>query len=572
MTEMLFERFKLNLAERPDQPAFLIAAGDRSLPISWRQFVEDVSVVAWGIRNHPPGGAIAILGENSYEWMTVHAACLFSGVCVIPMDSNLSAEEISERLKQVGVKVLVYSSLYDEKVSRVRRLSPGIVFSGFGSPDSDAFLERARKALSAGGESVFDYPPPDSRKTAMIMFTSGTTSEPRGVELTLAGIELFCENALACLDMKAGERSLMILPVQHIFGICATYAMLSAGVAIGVCPDYRRLYDAVARFRADFVFLVPALADILASKIERRGGAAGIKWVCVGGAPLSFMTHSRLSDLGIQVRMAYGLTETTALFSLSRAGNGTPPGSAGEACMLPGVETKVSADGELMIRGANVFKGYFGDPARTALVKDGEGWFRTGDIGRIDEDGRVWITGRASRTIVLSSGKKVAPEELEAKILMYPGIDEVVVSGNGQSREIVAEVYSGLSEGEVHNIMNALNNSLPVYMRIKRVVCRKRPFPRTASGKIALSAPSRSGRRRMSLRTAGVFSVGFAAVVIAVIGLIPRNVLLGDSPDTGWQRALVRCSDTAGEILLGVFAIAMILGAWRGLRASRRKK
>jgi hypothetical protein len=154
------------------------------------------------------------------------------------------------------------------------------------------------------------------------------------------------------------------------------------------------------------------------------------------------------------------------------------------------VEAKVSADGELLLRGPAVLKGYYKEPDRTADVLDADGWFRTGDIGRIDEDGYVWITGRASRTIVLSSGKKVAPEELEERLLSIPGIHEAVVSGDGASRELVAEVYAVVSEETVRRQIDALNRQMPVHKRIKRVIARKEPFPRTASGKILVRPPS----------------------------------------------------------------------------------
>ena len=131
-------------------------------------------------------------------------------------------------------------------------------------------------------------------------------------------------------------------------------------------------------------------------------------------------------------------------------------------------------------------KGYFKDPEASAAMIDRDGWLHTGDIGKIDDDGYVWLTGRLSRTIVLSSGKKVAPEELEERISSMPGVIEVVVCGEGESREIRAEVYASVPEESVRRGINALNAMLPVYKRINKVTVRKMPFPRTASGKIKL--------------------------------------------------------------------------------------
>jgi hypothetical protein len=147
-----------------------------------------------------------------------------------------------------------------------------------------------------------------------------------------------------------------------------------------------------------------------------------------------------------------------------------------------------------------------------------------------------------------------------------------VVSGDGENREIVAEVFSALSEGELHGIIGSLNNSLPVYKRIKRVVHRKEPFPRTASGKIALSRPARPAPRRNVKKVVAVLAFGLVAVVAAVIGLIPRGLIQGNPDAPSWQRELVSCSDTVGEILLVIFALVMTIGAWRALRGNGRKK
>ena len=149
-----------------------------------------------------------------------------------------------------------------------------------------------------------------------------------------------------------------------------------------------------------------------------------------------------------------------------------------------GVETKVSPDGELLVRGPCVMRGYHGMPEKTAAVMEPDGWFHTGDLGRIDADGFVWITGRMSRTIVLSSGKKISPEELEERLVSLPGVREAVVSGDGETREITAEVYGVIPEASILKAVSSMNERLPVYMRINKTVVRAEPFPRTSSGKI----------------------------------------------------------------------------------------
>lgn len=490
---MIFEAFKAHRAERPDDPAFLIASGDRYVPVSWKRFTDDIATVCWIAEKYAPGAKIALLGENSYEWMVAHAACLFSGGVAVPLEPALSADEIAKRLKSVGAAVLLHSALYAEKAHDVARLVPGLSTGGFGSRKTDFFLGAAVKALGLLRRTVWHRDAPDPSRTATMVFTSGTTSEPRAVELSLAAIETFVDSTARALPMSPGDRSLMLLPLHHIFGIAATYTMLAGGVAMGVCPDFRRIYDAFERFRADFAFLVPALADILAAKIERKARSAEaalgqpIRWLLTGGAPLSRRTYERLTALGVKTISGYGLTETAACYSMAFEADEMRPTSAGRVSTAPGVETKVSQDGELLVRGPCVMKGYYGMPERTAQAIDAEGWFHTGDAGRIDSDGYVWIRGRMSRTIVLSSGKKVAPEEIEEKLLALPGVMEAVVSGEGESRNIRAEVYASVPEESVRRVVASLNQTLPVYQRIKTTVVRAEPFPRTASGKIMLS-------------------------------------------------------------------------------------
>ena len=528
---MIFEAFRRFREEAPGAPAFLVSSGDRSLPISWRQFTDDIAAIVWAIERYCSGAPVGILGENSYQWIVAHAACLLSGTVAVPLDVNLTADEICERLELVGAKTIAHSSLYGEKVVEVSRRLPDVLCVGFGSLAADTFMRDGRTSEAFAlwdGKGPARTRPDGSPAVATIVFTSGTTTVPRGAELTLAAIESFAATGSKALPMGPGERSLMLLPLHHIFGISSTYLMLVNGVALGVCPDFRRIYDAMNRFRVGFAFLVPALADILAAKCEQHG-STGLRWVLVGGAPISPRTDARLAALGIRVLTGYGLTETAALYSLAPLGERTRAGSAGKVSHLPEVETKVSGNGELMVRGPNVMLGYYRAPERTAEVLSPDGWFRTGDIGRIDSDGFVWITGRAKRTIVLSSGKKIAPEELEGRLLSCPGIAEAVVTGEVESRTVTAEIYAEIPEKDVRDAVAAINRELPIYKRIKRVVVRDTPFPRTSSGKIRLPvAPPPVAKPRGSSRHA------------IPLPPVPR----------GWWLALA---------LLGVVALALVV-------------
>ena len=488
---MVFEAFKRMREERPDAAAFMITSGDRSVPITWRQFTDDIDLVSHIIRVHAKGEKIGILGENSYEWIVAHAAIIFTGATVVPVDMNLNPVEIADRLRFVGAVALIHSSLYDDKAREASKMMPGVVTAGFGSLKTERFLEKIR-GLLAPKDSIWNEDHIDVKRTSMIVFTSGTTSVPRGAELTIEGLETFCEYAQMMLDIRPGSRSLMLLPLHHIFGICTTYLMLMQGSSIGVCPDFRRIYDAAERFRVNYLFLVPALADILAAKIDQHGKSAEealgtpIDWILTGGAACPRRTYEHLTALGVKMITGSGMTETTAHFSITPIDGDPHVGSQGLTPRNFRTETKVAENGELLIRGPAVMKGYYKEPEKTAAVIDGDGWYHTGDIGTIDADGFVYFTGRASRTIILDSGKKIAPEELEDHILSIPGIRECVVRGEKDTRDIIAEVFAAIPESRVRKAIGELNLRLPVYKRIKTVVVRDEPFPRTSSGKIRL--------------------------------------------------------------------------------------
>ena len=295
---------------------------------------------------------------------------------------------MAQRLAFVDARFVVHSVLYEDKVREVAKLLPGVFFVNFGSAAVDYLLERGAAAVANGeATSVFETEP-DEDALASIVFTSGTTAKPRGVELTLRSFSMFPASAAKVLPVKPGDRSLMVLPLHHIFGIASTYFLLARGAALGVCPDFRRLFDAVQRFRATRLFLVPALADILAHKIGHRttrpdGMPNGIEWILTGGAPLPRRIYENLQSFGIRMLEGYGLTETCSLYSL--APYGAPHvGTAGLVSPLPEVETKVAEDGELLIRGPNVMRRYYNDPVATAKVLE-DGWFHTGDTGEIDK-------------------------------------------------------------------------------------------------------------------------------------------------------------------------------------------
>ena len=178
---MIFEAFKRMREERPGDPAFLVASGDRSLPINWRQFTDDIDLVVRLVGQYAQNEKVMLLGENSYERVGAHAAVVFAGATVLPTDVNLSAQEIADRIRFTGASVLVYSALHSEKAHEVRALVPGLKTGGFGSLKTERFLDGVRR-LFKPADSIWKRDSVDVSRVSMVVFTSGTTSVPRGAE------------------------------------------------------------------------------------------------------------------------------------------------------------------------------------------------------------------------------------------------------------------------------------------------------------------------------------------------------------------------------------------------------
>lgn len=564
----LFQTFKRNRDEHPDSAAFLLAEGETTRPVTWRAFARDIEVGGWLLGKYFPKSTVALLGENSYDWMRAHVTAMFSGGTVVPLETNLTSEEIVDRLAFTGARLLLCTAAYAEKAHAAAKLLPGLRVVAFGSERFRMRVAEARAALDAGAQGLFDLPPRDLGETSSIMFTSGTTSKPRGVELTLGNFGAFAESAGRMLPLEAGSRSLMVLPLYHIFGIASAYFMLGRGVALGVCSDFRRMFDCVVRFRAAGVFLVPALLEILAQKLELHGEGVALDWVGTGGAPLPSRTRDRLEKRGLKIIQVYGLTETCALFSFSPYDDPRPD-TAGFASPIS--EVKVTEEGELAIRGPGVMKGYYRERELTAQVLK-DGWFHTGDTGTVDERGYVHVVGRRNRTIVLDSGKKVAPEELEERLMRLPGIHEALVTGDGTTRELKATVYATVSEETVRRQIAALNRQLPVYKRIRVIVARSEPFPRTGSGKICIAkVKEETGEAQgtsvsIADRRWFIWAVVITALIVAG-GSVLKLMNLPKAPDWG-EIAL----EEGGEILLAIFVLLMVFAARKGKRLLQKRK
>lgn len=423
---------------------------------------------------------IAILGENSLDWIVHFFAITCSGNTVIPLDRLLNKEDILNIIKSADCPTLVCSSSYSDYAEWLASRVPGL-----------SILPVTQRYLPSAVVSDSDITP-DRNDIAAIVFTSGTTSAPKGVMLTHGNI---------CADVYAGADSItlhgstmLLLPLNHMFTLTAN--LLSPfyhGVRNAICARPNRITENFLHYKPSLAFLVPAQLYYLQSSLSRNdadqirnalGGNLDI--IISGGSTLKGETVRFFNQQRVTLLNGYGITECSPIVSLNQE-DANKPGSVG--LPLNGVSVRIAHPvdgvGEIQVRGDTVMAGYLNDPQQTTKAFE-DGYFRTGDLGYLDEDGFLFITGRSKNVIILENGKNVYPEELESQLLNYPCIQEVLVFESND--HIAAEIYPATStENATHCVQEAIhdfNTKQPNYKNIGEIILRESPFPKTASNKI----------------------------------------------------------------------------------------
>ncbi len=486
----------------PNNVAFQYRVNSQLVSVSYVQFRMDVDVLAAFFHAQGFGDTkIAVLGENSYLWILTYFAAVLSGNIIVPIDKELSTEDTMLLLQLCGAKALVYSSSYKDVAQAAQ--AAGTTEAAF-----------SMEVLPAILESQHDLTPAISDENAVcaIIYTSGTTGNPKGVMLTQKS--LMIDTVAACQNVYIAGSSMLTLPLHHTFAFTTSVlAMLVYGVPICINKSLRAFQADMKAYQPQNMFLVPLYVETLykeiwkaareqkrerllrtlikisnvlrkcgldlrrklfRSMLEQFGGKLDL--IICGGAFLEQRYIDGMEDIGVQVLNGYGITECSPVVAVNR-NQWAKPGSIG--LPLPCCEVQIQ-DGEICVKGDLVMAGYFQDKAATEeAIQDG--WFHTGDVGHLDEDGFLFITGRNKNLIILSNGKNVSAEELESQILQITGVEEVIAYG--EDGHITAEVFSETTDG-IREEIAALNRKLPPYKRIQRVKFRETPFEKTTTRKI----------------------------------------------------------------------------------------
>ena len=338
----------------------------------------------------------------------------------------------------------------------------------------------------------------DPEAPAAIFFTGGTTGAPKGAVLSHRALMRGCYNAIFKPGKVIGvHRYIALLPLSHVFGLIAgTMGCFYTGNLIYTCEDMKATIGKLPVIKPTILVIVPGICDILAGLCKLYGPqflGGQLRMIISGAANVPPRLVSIFSQMGVEFCFGYGLTETANLTS-ANANALEKPTSIGK--IYPGQETRV-VDGELWIKGDNVFSGYYNDPVKTAEAFSEDGWFKTGDLVRFDEEGFLYITGRIKNLIILSNGENVSPESLEEPFYADPCVRDAMVKEdtlNGThviAVEILPQMpaFDGKPWEEVEAYMNNLvakvNAGLPSTHRIAKVTVRKEDFKRTGSMKVA---------------------------------------------------------------------------------------
>lgn len=476
-TDLLVAR----LAATPEAPLFALPAADGGwTDVSTAEFHRQVVALAKGLiaAGIQPGEKIGFMCKTRYEWTLVDFATWFAGAVLVPIYETSAPAQLQFNLADSGATALIVESAdYFAKFDEVRSELPLVTKVW-------QLQLGALDKLVAGGTAVTDETVETRRSAAVgkdlatIIYTSGSTGRPKGCVLTHSNFVELSRNAAVAMGpvVELGSSTLLFITTAHVFARFISILSVHAGVKVGHQADTKQLVPALGSFKPTFLLAVPRVFEKVYNSAEATAESGGrgkifraaakvavehskaldagnvpvglalkfavfdrlvysklkkvmggrIRFAVSGSAPLGTFLGHFFRSLDLKILEGYGLTETTAPATVNLVSK-FKIGTVGPA--LPGVGLKIAEDGEILVKGVDVFDGYWNNPTATGEVMDGE-WFRTGDIGALDEDGYLTVTGRKKEMIVTAGGKNVAPAGLEDPIRSNSLIGQVVVVGD----------------------------------------------------------------------------------------------------------------------------------------------
>lgn len=494
-----------------DKKAFWFKKKGELIEISYKQLKHDVD--SFGTYLSSIGKCnkhIALLGENSYEWIVSYFAVVNGGGVIVPLDKENDIDSLKELVEKSEASLVIHSQAFSDEAKCCN-------VSLLNMKDIPMFIEKGHQLISNGETSFIDSKI-DNQKMCSIVFTSGTTGEPKGVMLSHKS--LIRDAIRSAQNLYAPEGTVSILPLYHTFGwMSCVLDQVILGHSVYIIGSLKRLMSDIKFAAPRHISVVPMLISAMYNGIwdnakkqgkekklkaiikisnalrgigidlrrklfkqiyESFGG--NLEMLISGGSAIDEKYIKGFDDLGIKLTNGYGITELSPIVATMRNKH-FAIGSVG--CVNPGIDCRI-VNGEIQLKGEPLFLGYYKNSAATSDAFDGE-WFKTGDLGYLDKDGLLYITGRKKNLIILSNGKNVSPEELESKIYEnISAVKEVLVCGENDS--IIAEMYmdpeKSFSEESVREKVLEMCRMLPPYKQIAEIRFRDTEFPKTSTKKI----------------------------------------------------------------------------------------
>ncbi|MGY1747999.1 AMP-dependent synthetase/ligase [Modestobacter sp. SYSU DS0511] len=470
-----------NAAEHPHDVGLRRQVDGEWRDVTWAQFAAEVAGVAKGLvaGGIGPGDRVGLLARTRYEWTVLDYAIWTAGAVVVPVYETSSPDQISWILTDSGARgIFVESPRHAEDVESVRNEAPDL---GPVWVIDDGALDQ----LTTAGADVPDEELAARRRTlgadslATLIYTSGTTGRPKGCELTHGNFLFEVRNGITLLDrfINPDGSMLLFIPLAHVLARVLQVGAIDARTVIGHTPDIADLVGDLGRFQPTFVLAVPRVFEKVYNgakakaegdgkgKIFDRAAQVAVDWsraqdtggpglglrlqhalfdrlvygklraalggrcagAVSGGAPLGERLGHFFRGLGVTIYEGYGLTETTAAAAVNHDA-AIRIGTVGRP--LPGVDAAIAEDGEVLLRGGIVMRGYWRNEQATREAIDADGWFRTGDLGELDEQGFLRITGRKKEILVTAGGKNVAPAVLEDRLRAHKLVSQCIVVGD----------------------------------------------------------------------------------------------------------------------------------------------
>lgn len=536
-----------------NEPAYKIKIGkDNYKTYSHKEIRETVDALGTALIDMGlKGKRIAIIGHNSMEWELAYLSIVCGTGIVVPLDKSLPEKELEALIERSEVEAIFYQNIYEEAINNIKLseknklkhlISMDNTIHTQGIYSQYELIEKGKKLLRDGNNDFINAKI-DADVMSIMLFTSGTTSASKVVALSHKNI---CSNLMAIgsiLDAQVGDVFLSILPIHHVFECTVGFLFsLYKGSVTAFCDGLRHIQDNLKEYKVSVMACVPGIYERLLAMVSKKmkkdeiledildkeaffealsmeerkehfkeihdmfGG--NLKTLISGAAALDPKIEKKYRLMGFPIVQGYGLTETSPV-----VGVGTKKeyktGSIGKA--VPGIEAKVVDEndegiGELVVKGPSVMLGYYNDEEATKKALQ-DGWFYTGDLAQIDEDGYIFIRGRKKSVIVLKNGKNIFPEEIENLVNKIEGVKESFIFGKQLSDDkddikinckivydklIVEDTYKVCGKDEVQNVLSdkikEINKAMPAYKAIRGLIFSENPLIKTSTNKIKRQA------------------------------------------------------------------------------------